>query len=93
LFRNLPADPDCCILQVEDVSADGETKPSLQVPIELKKVEAKPEVKPFLVLTNGSSLIRVNDLNDYAMMVEPTQLAFMLPDERNITGEFSILIA
>lgn len=68
-------------------SVEGETTPNLRVPVELKKIEERAETKPFLVLTNGSTLIRVNDLNDYAMTVEPTQLAFMLPDERNITGK------
>lgn len=75
-------------MQVEDVSVDEEATPNLRVPIELKPTKEKVEVKPFLVLTNGSTLIRVNDLDDYAMVLEPKQLAFMLPDERNITGNF-----
>lgn len=91
IFRNLPS--NCCSLVIEDISNEegSEPYPSLRFSFELKPKRAKEEEKPFLIFTNGSILMRANDLDDYAMTTDPTQLAFMLPDERNITGTSSSL--
>lgn len=87
LFRNLPTE-NCCVAVVEDVTDGGMTTGNLRVPFDLRPTGDKSDSKPFLVFTNGTALMRADNLNDYAMSVEPTQLAFMLPDERNITGGF-----
>lgn len=77
---------------IEDISNEEESEPypSLRFSFELKPKREKEE-KPFLIFTNGSILMRANDLDDYAMTTDPTQLPFMLPDERNITGASFIL--
>lgn len=83
LFRNLPSDTQFVII-VEEIGIEGGAASS-QISFELKNIKEGDE-KPFLVFTNGTLLMRADDLNDYTMSVEPVQLAFMLPDDKNITG-------
>jgi hypothetical protein len=78
---------------IEDISdSASHPAPTTRFSIDLKSAASEEKSveggaeKAFMIFTNGTTLMRMDNLNDYAMLVDPTIVPFMLPDEKNITG-------
>ncbi|KAI6223763.1 Tyrosine-protein kinase receptor [Aphelenchoides fujianensis] len=85
LFRQLPAE-DCCNVLIEDISDGDHSTASLKVAIEMRPSTVEESEKPKMMVTNGTVLLRVDDLNDYAMLSEPTTIPFLVPAGQSITA-------
>ncbi|CAD5231210.1 unnamed protein product [Bursaphelenchus xylophilus] len=89
-FKNLSTE-NCCTVQIEEIIV-GKEGPKLNVKIAPKKTEEIPIEKPepFLVFTNGTTLFRLHDWNDYLIQSEPLAVPFLLEGEQKITALSSL---
>ncbi|KAK6108370.1 Protein tyrosine kinase family protein [Brugia pahangi] len=82
LFQGVPTD-NCC--RVEIGYANNDTA-SISLRIDLINTERKPESTAQLIFTNGTSVMKLYDIDDYAVLSDPKLIPFELKPGRSITA-------
>uniref|UniRef100_A0A1I8EBK5 receptor protein-tyrosine kinase n=1 Tax=Wuchereria bancrofti TaxID=6293 RepID=A0A1I8EBK5_WUCBA len=82
LFQGVPTD-NCC--RVEIGYANNDTA-SVSLRIDLINIERKPESTTQLIFTNGTSVMKLYDIDDYAVLSDPKLIPFELKPGRSITA-------
>ncbi|KAK0410497.1 hypothetical protein QR680_005159 [Steinernema hermaphroditum] len=84
LFKDLPTE-NCCRATISDAAAEAGA-PEVTVKIELAPVAVAPPSEAKLIFSNGTSLLRMTNTNDFVMLTDPEVLKFQAPSEKNITA-------
>ncbi|CAD5223843.1 unnamed protein product [Bursaphelenchus okinawaensis] len=89
-FKNLSTE-NCCTVQIEEIAA-GKDSPKLNVKLDLKHSQEDPleAAEPYIVFTNGTTLFRLHDWDDYLIQSEPMVVPFLLEGDQKITAVSSM---
>ncbi|VDK61397.1 unnamed protein product [Onchocerca ochengi] len=88
LFQEVPTD-NCC--RVEIGYANSETaSTTVSLRIDLIHSEEKSESAAQLIFTNGTSVMKLYDIDDYAVLSDPKLIPFELKPGRSITALCSV---
>uniref|UniRef100_A0A0R3RIS6 Receptor protein-tyrosine kinase n=1 Tax=Elaeophora elaphi TaxID=1147741 RepID=A0A0R3RIS6_9BILA len=88
LFQEVSIE-NCC--RVEIGYANNDTA-SVSIRIDLINTEGKPESTASLIFTNGTSVMKLYDIDDYAVLSDPKLIPFKLKPGRSITALCSVSI-
>ncbi|EJD76761.1 TK protein kinase [Loa loa] len=86
LFQGIPTD-DCCRVEIGYANIDTA---SLSLRIDIINTEGKPESAAQLIFTNGTSVMKLYDIDDYAVLSDPKLIPFELKPSRSITALCSV---
>ncbi|CAG9539972.1 unnamed protein product [Cercopithifilaria johnstoni] len=86
LFREVPID-NCCRVEISYANIDTA---SVSIRVNLINQEGKPESAAQLIFTNGTSVMKLYDIDDYAVLSDPKLIPFELKPGRSITALCSV---
>ncbi|KAM3717158.1 Protein roller-3 [Dirofilaria immitis] len=88
LFQGIPID-NCCRVEIGYANSDSASA-SVSLQIDLINTERKPESAAKLIFTNGTSVMKLYDIDDYAILTDPKLIPFELKPGRSITALCSV---